>query len=130
MPVPAAVTVRFAARGLLAALGRVVDVLAGEPGRAVRVGRRRGRGAALAEGVQLAADRADVELPVGHRDGAVDGGGQHVGVQQLAVGGVDHLERRALDQADHAVDVGGRAEDRLVGLPAPLHRCRCRGRTR
>ena len=51
-------------------------------------------GAVEPEGVDVVVEVADVELALGHRHGAVDGGGQLVGVEELAVGRVDHLEGR------------------------------------
>ena len=69
---PAAVTVSAPPVVCSAALAGLRMSWQVKRGRAVRVGGRRGRGGAQAEGVQLAVDVADVELALGDRDGAVD----------------------------------------------------------
>ena len=109
---------------------RAADVLAGdgarpwvrciERRRAVRV-RRDGRGTGDPEGVHRVVDIADVELAPRHRYGAVGRPRQEVRIQQLAVGGIDHLEGVALPVRDLAVHVRRGADDCRFGLMGPQH---------
>ena len=109
---------------------RAADVLTGhrtgagqrgvEGGRAVGVGRWCHRSAVEPEGVEVVVEVAHVELAAGHRHGPVGGRRELVGVEELAVGGVDHLEGVALAVADLPVHIGRGPDDGLLGLADPL----------